>query len=157
MEFSSSDIINIINIIVTTATTIIIVVIVTKKITDDRVLKNHLISEINGIRLEYRDFLKNISTGKITPKTVSPWFKLMNIKTQDLMMLIEEKYKIDKSVLSPFQLELLMLITEMDEFNSAYSSNDAISLNPSSLNRIIKFQQNYSNRFNKLIVSINDN
>jgi len=109
------------------------------KLTNKRVLKDHFISEIKEIRSEYKTCLHNLYTNNTHPHRVIPWFKLMNIKVDDLIAIIYTKYKIDKEKLKPYQRELQELITNNTEFNSQFN-NEKISFSEPSKSQFIKFQ-----------------
>ena len=74
------------------------------KLTNKRVLKDHFINEIKEIRNDYKTCLNNLYSNNTHPHRVIPWFKLMNIKVDDLMTIVYTKYKIDKSKLKPYQI-----------------------------------------------------
>ena len=90
-------------------------------------------------------------------KIVIPWFKLINIKIDDLMILISQKYKkIDQKALNPYQNELRELITENEDFIKQYESGKQVNFSEISRNQFIKFQQKHNHLFNDIIIKIND-
>jgi len=125
------------------------------KLTNKRVLKDHFITEIKDIRSEYKNCLNNLYSNSTHPHRIIPWFKLMNIKVDDLMTLINTKYKIDKSKLKPYQIELRDLITNNHDFMAQYNSEKVI-FSESSRSQLIKFQQSHNQLFNEIIIAIND-
>lgn len=151
-----SDWISIFSVIINSLLAIWIISTVQNKLTNKRVLKDHLINELKDIRIEYRSFLNQLYSNKLRPKQITPWFKLMNIKINDLISLIENKHKIDNKILNPYQIELRDLITELKEFIKCYKNNDLITLKEKSQNKVISFQQKNNHLFNDLIVKIND-
>jgi hypothetical protein len=100
--------------------------------------------------------LNDLYTSKKTAKSILPWFKLMNIKVNDVLNLINEKYKTDKTILNPYQNQLRELITENEDFISQFKNDEPIEFSEESKTQIIKFQQDNSHLFNKIIVQIND-
>lgn len=151
-----SDWIDLIGIVVNFFLAVWIVITIQNKLTNKRVLKDHFISEIKEIRNEYRNCLSNLYSDQTHPKRVIPWFKLMNIKVDDLMSLISKKYKVKTNYLYPYQNELRELITENEDFISQFNSDKAILFTDISKNKFIKFQQNHNQLFNNLITEIND-
>jgi len=125
------------------------------KLTNKRVLKDHFINEIKEIRNDYKTCLNNLYTNNTHPHRVIPWFKLMNIKVDDLMTIINKKYFIDKDKLKPYQIELQELITNNEDFIKQYNLEKVI-FSESSRTQLIKFQQSHNQLFNELIISIND-
>ena len=150
-----SDWISIASIIVNAILAIWIIKTVQDKVNNKRILKDHLINEIKEVRDEYRFFLNQLFSNKIKPSHIAPWFKLMNIKINDLLDLISQKGSIDKNILNPYQIELRDTITELDEYISNYISDEKILLSPISQIKVIRFQQKYNHLFNKAIVKIN--
>lgn len=125
------------------------------KLTNKRVLKDHFINEIKEIRNDYKTCLDNLYSNNTHPHRVIPWFKLMNIKVEDLMTIVSTKYKIDKSKLKPYQIELLDLITNNHDFMAQYNS-DKVTFSENSRSQLIKFQQSNNQLFNEIIIAIND-
>lgn len=127
------------------------------KLTNKRVLKDHFINEIKDIRNEYKSCLNNLYLNQTYAKNVIPWFKLMNIKIDDLMGLICKKHKkINRKTLNPYQNELRDLITENEDFIKYFPSKKPIIFSENSKNQLIKFQQKYNHLFNELVISVND-
>lgn len=125
------------------------------KLTNKRVLKDHFINEIKEIRNDYKTCLNNLYTNNTHPHRVIPWFKLMNIKVDDIMEIIHLKYKVNKSKLKPYQIELQELITNNHDFMAHYN-NEKVNFSEQSKAQIIKFQQTHNQIFNEIIMSIND-
>lgn len=150
------NIITLIGILVNAALAVWIVNSLQSNQKNKRFLKDHLIQEIKDLRCEYRKFLSELYSGHLKPKQILPWFKLMNIKIQDTMDIVNQKYKVEKGFLKCYQMELRELVTELKEFNANFKNNDSLRLNENSLKEIIKFQQDYNSRFNSLIIQIND-
>tara|TARA_R110002167_G_scaffold71696_9_gene202210 strand:+ start:7667 stop:8161 length:495 start_codon:yes stop_codon:yes gene_type:complete len=152
----NSDVIEIIGIVVNSILAIWVVKSLQNNLTNKRYLKDHLIQEVKDLRSEYKKFLNDLYGGKLKPQQVLPWFKLMNIKTQDTMDLIHQRYGVDKDTLKNYQIELRNLVTEQEEFNENYKENKNIKLRESSFRDLLIFQQENNSKFNKLIIDVND-
>ena len=100
-------------------------------------------------------FIIDLINGDIYPKNIIPWHKLMNIKVNDVMYDLENTYKINKTSLKPYQIELRELITDNEDFIEQFNSEKLV-LNHNSINLIIKFQQNHNKLFSDLIIKINN-
>jgi hypothetical protein len=150
-----SDWIELTAIIVNMGLTYWIVKTIQNKLTNKRVLKDHFINEIKDIRNEYKSCLNNLYSSNTHPQRVIPWFKLMNIRVNDIMILINEKYKIDIKKLEPYQNELRELVTNNNDFIAQFK-NEKIAFSEESRSELIKFQQTYNKLFNELIIGIND-
>lgn len=155
-SLDASDWITLLGILINSALAIWIVRTIQSRLTNKRVLKDHFINEIKEIRNEFKICLNNLYSNKTHPESVIPWFKLMNIKVDDLMIIIHSKYKIAGNSLSPYQNDLRELITNNDDFIKQFKSNKPIAFSEISRNQIIKFQQEHNKLFNNVIVKIND-
>jgi len=154
--FEVSDWIDIASIVVNFFLAIWIVTVFQDKLNNKRVLKDHLINEVKDIRDDYRTFLNILYSNKSEPSQIAPWFKLMNIKINDILDLISKNHSIDRKILYPYQVELRDIITEFDEYIDNYISNTNITLLPTSQLSIIQFEQRNNHIFNDIIVIIND-
>lgn len=152
----SADWIALVSIIINALLAIWIIKTVQNKLANKRVLKDHLISEIKDIRFEYRNMFQQLTNDKLRPQGVVPWFKLMNIRTKDLLSIANDKYNVKEDILEPYQIELRKVITELQEFIDCYKKNNKICLSPPSKGLIIKFQQRHNKIFNMLIIAVND-
>jgi hypothetical protein len=127
-----------------------------RRMTDRRVLKDHFIDEVKEVRDMYKKKLIKIYAGECNSKHLTPWFKLMNIKVDNLMALINDKYNIKTDYLSAYQIDLRFLIIESDDMRRSYRGGDKLTVSSELKTDIIRFQQTNSCRFNELIVEIND-
>lgn len=152
----SSDWVYVFGVLVNAGLAFWIVRTIQNRMTNRRVLKDHFINEVKDLRNEYKACLSNLYADKIYPQNVIPWFKLMNIKVNDLMTILNDKYKVDKIILQPYQIELSNLITNNDDFIQQFKSGKPVVFSPESKNSFIKFQQDHNNLFNKIIIAIND-
>lgn len=153
---SNSDVINLIGLIVHSVLAVYIVIILQKNLANKRHLKDFLISEIKGLRLEYKKFLNELCSGNLRTRKIIPWLKLLNIKSYNTLKIINKKYKVKKNYLNSYQVELRDLVTELDEFNSSYNENKKLDLKEESFSKLIKFQQANSSKFISMIIAINE-
>ena len=155
-NLSCSDIISIVGLVINTVLSIWIVKTLQNNLANKRYLKDFLIAEVKELRADYRKFLDELHLGKLKPRKIIPWFKLMNIKVQDTMAIVSSKYKIDKDTLKNYQVELRNLVTEFEEFIANHKENKDVKLGDNSLEDLIKFKQNNDSKFISLIVRINE-
>ena len=156
IELTNSDWIELIGIIINSLLAIWIVVTIQSNLNNRRVLKDHFICEIKNIRDAYKNQLNIIYSEKCVPQDMIPWFKLMNIKINDIMKIISKRYKIDIKKLEPYQLELRNIVTENEDFISQFKKNEPMKISSQFKNDLIKFQQTNNYIFNDLIILIND-
>jgi len=148
--------VSLIGIIVNSLLAYWIVKTIQNRLTNKRVLKDHFINEIKDKRNEFKSYLNKLYSNQITGKKAIPWFKLMYIKVDDIMSLIDLKYKINKQLLNPYQIELRELITENSDFINQFQSDTPIQFSEESKSKFIIFQQKHNHLFNEIIIRIND-
>lgn len=150
-----SDWIAIAAIVVDIGLTIYIVSVIQSKLTNKRALKDYLIEELKGFRTEYRNLFNSLFASKMNAQNILAWFKLMNIKIEDFMEIVSKQYCIDKNMLNAFQNDLRELITENEDYIKCFGEN-IVKLSSTSQSEIIKFQQKNFNKFNEVIIAINE-
>jgi hypothetical protein len=153
--FEVADYINIVSIITNIILTIWIITNIQDKSNNKRFLKDHYINEIKDLKNDYKMHLSNLYNCKVSPKTIIPWFKLMNIKVNDVMDEIHCNYGISEDFLNSYQNELRDLLTDNEDFNNQFNDEKLI-FSASSKNSIIKFQQENNKLFNQIILKINN-
>ena len=149
---TTADWINIASVIVNICIAIWITHILQNKFTNNRTLKDHFINEIKDVRAEYKGFLNRLYSNSTNPKELLPWFKLMNIRVKDLVMLMNNRYEVAEDFLNPYQNDLR---TESDDFNRCYRNRQLI-LTENLKRDLMRFQQEHQRLFNELIIKIND-
>ncbi|MEO9021766.1 MAG: hypothetical protein ABI237_09880 [Ginsengibacter sp.] len=154
-SFTPADWITLFGILVNAGLAYWIVRTIQNRLTNKRVLKDHFINEVKEIRNEYKTCLNNLYSNSTHPRRIIPWFKLMNIKIEDLMEIIHSKYCIDKNKLRPYQIEFQELITNNTDFITHYN-NEKVIFTEVSRSQFIKFQQSHNHIFNDVIIKIND-
>lgn len=154
IEFS--DWIDLLGIIVNSFLAFWIIRTIQTRLNNKRILKDHFITEMKDIRNDYKSFFTNLYGNQMYPKTPTPWFKLMNIKVNDLLEIMHAKYQIDKTILLPYQLTLQELITNNVDFIKQFKIDKPIKFSEDSRIKFIKFQQENNHLFNDIIVKIND-
>lgn len=142
--------------VVNVVLTIGIVRTIQNKVNNRRVLKDYLIKEVVEIRDDYNSFLKELFDGKVLSHDVAPFFKLMNIRANDIMAILTKKYKVNEKELKPFVYNLPNIITNAPEFNAGFRSNSAVACATNTRLRLINFQQSHNKIFNSIIIEIND-
>ena len=151
-----SDYVEILGVLINSILAYWIVRTIQTNLTNKRVLKDHFINEIKEIRNEYKTCLNNLYANKTHPKLVIPWFKLMNIRVNDTMNLINNKYKIEITKLNPYQITLQELVTNNEDFMNQFKNDKPVEFTEFSKVQLIKFQQENNQLFNEIIIAVND-
>lgn len=152
---STSDWINIASTIVNIFIAFWITYILQNKFTNNRTLKDHFINEIKEIRAEYKNFMNRLYSNSTNPKELLPWFKLMNIKVGDLVIIMKDRYNIPNDIFTPYQNDLRELVTNSEDFERCFR-NDTLNLSETTKRELTHFQQSNQHLFNDLIIKIND-
>lgn len=155
-RLSTSDWVNAFGVAVNAGLAIWIVRAIQDNLNNRRVLKDHFICEVKDLRNSYKEYLNNLHGGKTLPQSITPWFKLMNIKVNDLMVILNKKYRIQIDNLLPYQTTLPELITDSEEFIRQFMGDKPVKFSEETKKALIRFQQEHNQRFNDLIILIND-
>jgi len=155
-NLSYSDWINILGVIVNAFLAIYIVKKIQEKSTNKRYLKDYTINEVIKIRNDYRAFFDNLYLNQMESFDIMSWFKLMNIRINDLTEIINNYYYIENNIFDPYTIRLRYLFDNNDNYIRAFSNKEKIVLDENSGNTFIHFQQENINLFNKIIIHINE-
>lgn len=156
MLLTTSDYINIAGIIINAVLAAWIIIKLQNKINNKRVLKDHLMSEMKSIRDEYLFFFNKLIQGEIEAKTVIPWFKLMSLKINSHLPILNKKYNIQTDCFIPFQLTLLDMVTNNRDFMIQFEKTEPVTFSAESKVIFMKFMQSNNHLFNDIIIKIND-
>lgn len=151
-----SDYIEIFGIVVNSFLAIWIVKTIQSKLTNKRVLKDHFISEIIELRIDYNSYIKDCFDKKVLPKDIPRKFKLIHTKKTHLMKDVMELYKISCPDLDIYHDELREIITNSSEYNANYRSNTPVAFTHNTKRQIELIQSTHYGLFNKLIRFVND-
>lgn len=150
-----SDWINLAGILINGVLAYWIVHTIQNKLNNKRILKDHFIQEVKDIRNEYKLCFNSLYSNNSNAQTLKAWFKLMNIKINDLMEILNEMYTINPKYLNPYQNDLRELITNNDDYIK-YFNDSKIIFTEDSKSKIIVFLQQHNHLFTGLIVKINN-
>lgn len=154
-EISVSDWIQIGGIVITAALSVWIVITIQTKVDSKRFIKEFFIDEILEIRNEYRALIGQLKSGELKPRMIKYKTKELNIRVNDLMSILKEQYNINFNYLLSYQLELLSIIMDSEEFVANFSSNSAFSLSEQTLGSLSIFENENDGKFSRLIMDVN--
>lgn len=149
------DIINIIGLVINLIVGGIILFKIQSRENNKRVLKDHFIEEIKQLKSDYRDFIDKLYLGEVNAREAVTWFKMTNVRVNELVGLMNQKYKVHPKVFEPYQITLRNLITNSEDFIRAWNS-PTVQFSEESKKMILAFRTKYENRFNKVIIDVND-
>lgn len=149
-------IVNLLGILVNAILAVYIVKSIQKGVENERSIKDHFFDEIKDLRSDYKSFLNAAYTGKLTNTEIVARLKLLGIKSSDLMNHLHFTCSVDKNYLSQYHIDLNKIITEDSIFIQFFNQpTQRITFTPVTLDKILKFQHKYQNRFNVLILTVN--
>ncbi|HAC16249.1 MAG TPA: hypothetical protein DCE78_09965 [Bacteroidetes bacterium] len=152
----TSDWIQVIGILINVIFGVVIIWLVQSKLENKRVLKDYIIRETIQIRADYCKLIDKVISSQFKPQDLIIEYKLINVNGYNILAVANKKYNTDMTVLIPYQIELLRIICDDENYVKGYKTNNDVQLHPNTSNRIMKFQADNSSIFNDLIVIIND-
>ena len=127
-----------------------------QKQNNERSIKDHFFGEIKDLRLESVDFLKSIYDGKINYSEIIPSLKLLGIKSSHISNSLNSHFKIKKNYFSSYLIEMNKIITDDSNYIEFNNNNEKVKLTMHSRDALLKFQSRNQNKFNELIISVNE-
>lgn len=127
-----------------------------KKMTSQRVLKDHLINEVRTLNDFYFNFLNDLVEDKRDVKGLISLFKTMYIKISRLMVIVNKNYGISPFFLLNYQVGIRRIILNSPEYEASYNGGGKLQLSEETINEIMQFRQANEHLFNDLILKIND-
>lgn len=149
--------VDIINILVTASVSIWIVKTLQMKLNNERSLKDYFISEISNIQGEYRNLISSVLSGKESPKMLKIKFSNLEAKSNSLMLLLEQKYKIPQNSLYQYQINLRMIIEDDPAYTKVFRVDSKFTLTEESVKAIYSLDRENAHIFYDIIVKINSN
>lgn len=145
-----------IGIVVSALVAIWIVDILQRRQENRHQLKDHLSKEVLDIREQYRKLIRNLIGTEQRPKQIVNDFKITSIYANDLLILLNNQYGTPTNILLPFQIELLSIATECEEYNAAYSHNRKFQYRKATIATIQSFEKSHDKLFNDILMTIYD-
>lgn len=146
---------SVVEILVTGCVAIWIVKTLQCKIDNQKVLKEHLCSEVIELRDDYRLWISKLSKEPMLPQNYKRSLSRLSHRVNDLMKLITSQFvKIDADYLYPYQIDILGIIEDDSNINKDYKKGGKISLSEDSIDKILDFESHNSHLFNDLYITI---
>ncbi|KQB37103.1 hypothetical protein [Flavobacterium aquidurense] len=154
--FELSDIISIIEICVNIALAFFLANFIQKNQVNSRTLKDYYIREMTNVHSELLKFLDDLDSNQINPQDVENCFFRLVANTNNLILCIEERYKLDSHTITQNILDLQSQIENDINFQTHYRANQGTNLTNNTINDIRTFRVNKLKTFHDLNNSIND-
>src|SRR5258706_2008947 len=155
-EINWEIVINALGIIVNAFLAWWIVSSIQKRQNNERAIKDHFTEELKDLRTNCRTFLTAIYQGNKMHREIIPTLKLIGIKASHLMNAFEYGFGMDKNYLNSYLVEMNKTITDDPNFISCSNPSECVTLTPDSLDKLLRFQSSHQNRFNDLVLGINE-
>jgi hypothetical protein len=153
--FDMSNLIDLLGMVVNVLLTIWIVTTIQDRQSNRRVLKDHYIERLIRIQSDYEIFFSRAYAGELVPAETLHWFKLENIRINNLLKFLCTNYQIDHHHLHPYQIDLNRIIVDDPAFTASYNTNNRIIFSGNSKQKLMKFQESNESLFLEMIEKIN--
>lgn len=143
-----------IGIVVSAFVAIWIVDTLQKRLDRNHQLKDHFSKEVLGVREQYRNLVRDLMGSSLRPKQVVNNFKITSIYANDLLKLLNTQFGTPTDILQPFQTELLLIVTDCEEYNNAYRRNRKFQYRKVTIDAIREFEKKHDKLFNDILMTI---
>jgi len=150
------SIVNLIGIAINSGLAWWIVSNIQKNQSNERSIKDHFIDEVKELRIDCKNFMTSIYSGKKPHKDIVPSLKLIGIKASQLINVLNYCFRIDKDYFSQYLVDINTIITDDPNYISCANPDDKVRLSPETLKKLMRFHSLYQNRFNNLIIYVNE-
>jgi len=150
----TSDIINIISIFVNIGIAVFVAYFIQNKITNNRYVKEYIISVINSTSIDYELLLKNIRNGNLNRKEINQEFKYFSMKFTSLDTTVNDFLKKNNNIFQPLNRNIHRSITNSVEFNNTVT-NSKVKLRYTTLNQLNSLHKDWIESITSTILKVN--
>lgn len=142
------------NIAVTAFMAVWVVKSVQSEIDNERTLKDHFAHEIVALRRDTREFLANVIEGGVKAKEIKRCHYRLSTHINDLLVLLNRKYKIDKKYLKAYRQNVMKIIESDGEYTSAFNNNLAVTMKDETVGKLHEVEVKNDHLFNEILLKI---
>lgn len=142
------------SIIVTAFMAVWVVRSVQQKIDNERTLKDHLAHEIIDLRKDTRSFFAVVIKGGLKAGEIKRGHYRLSTHVNDLLTLLNKKYKIDKKYLKAYRQNVMKIIEKDDAYTNAFAGNEVVTLNDNTVAELHKVEVDNDHLFNDILLKI---
>ena len=127
---------------------------VQRKLDTERTLKEHFAHEVIGLRKETRDFITKVINGGMKAKDIKFYHNHLRAHITDLQNILFKKYKINKTFLKAYKMNMITIIEKDSEYVNAFKNNLPVSLCSETAFALHKLGQDNDHLFNEILLKI---
>ena len=127
-----------------------------QKQNNERSIKDYFFEEIKDFRLESLNLLTLIYDEELNHSEILPSLKLLGIKSSHILNSLNSHFKIKKNYFNSYLIEMNKIITDDSNYIEFNNNNEKVKLTMHSRDALLKFQSRNQNKFNELIISVNE-
>lgn len=142
------------SIVVTAFMAVWVVRSVQRKIDNEQTLKDHLAHEVIELRKDTRDFMSKIIAGGLNAKEIKRSHYRLSSHINDLLSLLNKKYKIDKRYLKAYRQNVMKIIEDDDSFTLAFEKDGNVSLSTKTATKLHEIEIKNDHLFNEILLKI---
>lgn len=150
---SSSDWIQIVNILVTISLGYWIGSTVQDSLANNRAVKDYFIEELKNIKSKYDEFLDDLKNSNLSSNQIKESLKMITLKIKKFEEFLHIEFKINSDILK-YHNQFKYKITFSDEFNQSFNETK-YNLNNDDLHLVYKHQKKILDLFTKTVICIN--
>lgn len=142
------------SIVVTAFMAVWVVRSVQRKIDNEQMLRDHLAHEVIGLRKDTRDFMAKVITGGMHAKEIKRFHYRLSSHINDLLSILNKKYKIDKKSLKAYRQNVMKIIEEDGAYTQVFDANGEVTLNAETVTKLHEIEVNNDHLFNEVLLKI---
>lgn len=142
------------SIVVTAFMAVWVVHSVQKKIDNERTLKDHFAHEVIELRKDTRDFMSKVINGEINAKEIKRRHYRLSSHINDLLLLLNQKYKIDKKYFKAYRQNVMKIIEKDEHYTHAFNENQIVMLTDETVQNLYEVEKNNDRKFNDVLLKI---
>lgn len=127
---------------------------VQRKLDTERTLKDHFAHEVIDLRKETRDFITKVINGGMKAKDIKYNHYHLRAHIRDLQNILFQKYKINKTLLKAYKMNMFNIIEKDSEYENAFRDNLPVSLCSETIFALHKLGQDNDHFFNEILLKI---
>ncbi|MBR3758218.1 MAG: hypothetical protein IKK62_07325 [Bacteroidaceae bacterium] len=127
---------------------------VQRKLDTERTLKDHFAHEVIDLRKETRDFITKVINGGMKAKDIKYNHYHLRAHIRDLQNVLFQKYKINKTLLKAYKMNMFNIIEKDSEYENAFKENLPVSLCSETIFALHKLGQDNDHLFNEILLKI---
>jgi len=127
---------------------------VQRKLDTERTLKEHFAHEVIDLRKETRDFITKVINGGMKAKDIKYNHYHLRAHIRDLQNVLFQKYKINKTLLKAYKMNMFNIIEKDSEYENAFKDNLPVSLCSETIIALHKLGQDNDHLFNEILLKI---